>query len=916
MCRMVPRFISAQLKAQPNPFIRVWLLLRAGFDRKQEIGVVSAYRGGMISRTLSVFGAVLASVAFFWGTSPAQAAAAYCVRSGATGSGNGSDWNNAYPALPATLQRGATYYVAAGTYGSYTFTTPVSGTNYITIKKATAAEHGTDVGWVSTYGTGQAVWNAIISFVGTSYFVFDGATRNEADWSDAASYGFRIANNGQIQEITMRTTGSDMSNIQVKNCYVEGSRASLPSATVRYYNIDIYDFGTPGNYLNILISRCFIQYGNVPVFCGGVTGSGGVQSSIFEYCLVSDNVQNTYNHGSCFDFYYSPSAANTVRYNVVRNFIGTAVVSFTQNDGFEIYGNVLWNCETGDGSFGFNGNSSSNNKIYNNTIVDAKGYNSGVAFGSGANNLVYNNLWINDMTYPTSVGFLGGCTHDYNAFSDGDNRGEAHAQINVPTSVFVNYSGQNFRLASATAAGSPLASAYNSDMLGSTRGVDGVWDRGAYEYTGVASTNPPVLSGVNASSVTASGAVIGWTTDKAASSAVDYGTSATYGSSVSNSALVTSHSLALSGLSGNTTYHYRVRSTDWAGNRATSGDFTFQTAIADNTPPTIGLTSPANGSTVSNSVNLAATAADNVGVQGVRFFVNGVQVADVTASPYACSWDSASVTNGSYRLYAQARDGAGNVAWSSTNTITINNPPVTLPGPAAYWTFNEGTGTVAADSASTNALTLRTGASWAAAGRFGGGLALDGISGRADAPNSPSLDLKGSNLTVAAWVNLQDTGNWQQLLAKVKEVGAFTAPYWSWHLFGASVSSTQWRPQFQTVNDASNSVNVSSSLNANYGEWVHVAGVYDGAAVHIYVNGVEQGNAPQTGNLISYNQPLYIGASGMPDYFAKGTIDEVRVYAQALSAGQVLALYNLNVAQRLSPPVPPAGLHVVATSNN
>jgi len=59
--------------------------------------------------------------------------------------------------LPATLQRGATYYIADGTHASYRFNTPVSGTDLIAIKKAAISDHGTDIGWISSCGDGQAI---------------------------------------------------------------------------------------------------------------------------------------------------------------------------------------------------------------------------------------------------------------------------------------------------------------------------------------------------------------------------------------------------------------------------------------------------------------------------------------------------------------------------------------------------------------------------------------------------------------------------------------------------------------------------------------------------------------------------------------------------------------------------------------
>jgi hypothetical protein len=94
-----------------------------------------------------------------------------------------------------------------------------------------------------------------------------------------------------------------------------------------------------------------------------------------------------------------------------------------------------------------------------------------------------------------------------------------------------------------------------------------------------ADTTPPVISAVGSSGIMVSSATISWTTNEASDSQVEYGTTATYGSSTAlSSSMVTSHSQALSGLAAATLYHYRVRSKDAAGNQAVSGDYTFTTA--------------------------------------------------------------------------------------------------------------------------------------------------------------------------------------------------------------------------------------------------------------------------------------------------------------------------------------------------
>jgi hypothetical protein len=92
------------------------------------------------------------------------------------------------------------------------------------------------------------------------------------------------------------------------------------------------------------------------------------------------------------------------------------------------------------------------------------------------------------------------------------------------------------------------------------------------------SNHAPVISAVTAKSVTSSSATITWTTNKASSSQVAYGTTSAYGlMSVLGGTLVTSHSVALSGLAASTTYHYQVLSRDSQGNLASSGDFTLKT---------------------------------------------------------------------------------------------------------------------------------------------------------------------------------------------------------------------------------------------------------------------------------------------------------------------------------------------------
>jgi subtilisin family serine protease len=92
-----------------------------------------------------------------------------------------------------------------------------------------------------------------------------------------------------------------------------------------------------------------------------------------------------------------------------------------------------------------------------------------------------------------------------------------------------------------------------------------------------ADLTPPVISNVLATSITSNSAVITWTTDETSSSVVDYGLTTSYGSTITGSNGVTSHSVPLTGLAVNTLYHYRVKSADASGNTTTDVDHSFQT---------------------------------------------------------------------------------------------------------------------------------------------------------------------------------------------------------------------------------------------------------------------------------------------------------------------------------------------------
>ena len=213
-------------------------------------------------------------------------------------------------------------------------------------------------------------------------------------------------------------------------------------------------------------------------------------------------------------------------------------------------------------------------------------------------------------------------------------------------------------------------------MYAQFKDAPGNWST-AVTDTIVYDTTAPNISAVAASSITGSSATVTWTTNEAATSQVEYGTTTSYGSSTAiDPALVTAHGMVLSGLAAQTTYNYRVRSRDAAGNERVGTNSTFRTLSQDTTPPTVptGVVATAASST---QINLSWNAStDNVGVTGYNVFRNGTQVGTPTVPSFQ---DSGLARASTYTYTVSARDAAGNVsplsaaASASTPAFVITN---------------------------------------------------------------------------------------------------------------------------------------------------------------------------------------------------------------------------------------------------
>ncbi|HET7486611.1 MAG TPA: Ig-like domain-containing protein [Acidimicrobiales bacterium] len=131
-----------------------------------------------------------------------------------------------------------------------------------------------------------------------------------------------------------------------------------------------------------------------------------------------------------------------------------------------------------------------------------------------------------------------------------------------------------------------------------------------------------------------------------------------------------------------------------------------RTKTADVVPPTVSITAPAGGATVSGTVAVSGSASDNVGVSAVAVAVDGGAWATASGtSSWSWAWSAAGVANGAHTIAARATDAAGNTSTTSA-TVTVSNPvadttapSVAIGAPAAGSTVS---GTVAVSGTSSD----------------------------------------------------------------------------------------------------------------------------------------------------------------------------------------------------------------------
>jgi hypothetical protein len=215
---------------------------------------------------------------------------------------------------------------------------------------------------------------------------------------------------------------------------------------------------------------------------------------------------------------------------------------------------------------------------------------------------------------------------------------------------------------------------------------------------------------------------------------------------------------------------------------------------------------------------------------------------------------------------------------------------VSEQGLVGYWAMNEGQGVKAGDSSGMNNTGTITGATWTS-GKKGKGLSFNGSS-YINAGTSDTLNTTG-DFSASLWFKTPGPGlnSWDTMLARSNVAYYVNAPNKGWNIISRNISGTN-AINFQ-YSGASAAQQVSWTGGAD-NLWHHVVTVRQGNLFSLYIDSILKSSlTTAVGDMSMPGETLFIGKGRFSDYF-HGSLDDVRIYNRALSAGEVQSIYKQN----------------------
>jgi len=225
--------------------------------------------------------------------------------------------------------------------------------------------------------------------------------------------------------------------------------------------------------------------------------------------------------------------------------------------------------------------------------------------------------------------------------------------------------------------------------------------------------------------------------------------------------------------------------------------------------------------------------------------------------------------------------------WADGTVITGDVWSFTTGKLVGWWKLDETEGSKAGDSSSNdNVGKLFGNPQWQpSAGKVGGALEFDGDGDFVEIGRESDFDIT-EQITVSAWIKVnQFDKEWQAVIAKGDS---------AWRIQrNQDKGSLEFACSGLRIPSGAPWGNLFGDKSVRDGKWHHIAGVYDGSKMYIYIDGTVDASQTASGKINTNDEPVYFGEnSENTGRYWDGLIDDVRIYNYALSKDEITALYN------------------------
>jgi hypothetical protein len=221
--------------------------------------------------------------------------------------------------------------------------------------------------------------------------------------------------------------------------------------------------------------------------------------------------------------------------------------------------------------------------------------------------------------------------------------------------------------------------------------------------------------------------------------------------------------------------------------------------------------------------------------------------------------------------------------------------------PCGYYTLDDGSGAVAADSTGGGNNGVVSNATWSTNGRFNGCLTFNGSNSFVQITN-----LVGNDFSISFWVKTTQTagtGEWYYGAGLVDGDYPGVANDFGTAMVGGKFCFGVGNPD----------TTISSTVSINNGAWHHCVATRQQAtgAMNVYVDGSLQGTGAGNRNTLNASAKLLFGAIASGGGYLSGSLDDVRIFSRTLGSNEVAALYSNAIAP---PTLGPTNLVAVASN--